>query len=558
MSGERALATAQGPGTVLNVNDHEQQRYVVSKMLRNAGYHVIEARTGLEAVDLARTDEPDVVVLDIQLPDINGMEVCRRLKQEAPAGAPLVLHTSATFAGTEVRVRGLDVGGDAFLAQPFTAHELVATVRALVRRRRVEEQQRRRAEEFAEADRRKDDFLAMLGHELRNPLNALAMSQAIIDQCPPQTPTEERARAVARRQTAHLTRLVNDLLEVSRVTRGKIRLARQPIDLVSVLRDAANLIQGTALDGRSQTLNLSLPDYAVPVDGDRDRLAQVFANLLENASKYSPEGTRIDLELDLEPWDGRPQAVVTIADQGQGIAEEQLNHVFSLFYQAQPTEARIGTGLGIGLTLVRALVELHDGTVAVRSDGLGKGSEFEVRLPTRPELSLASAHDTRPTTSKRRRHARGRLTVLIVEDNADARELLETLCRSWGYAIETASNGLAGLDRILELRPFVSLVDIGLPGIDGYELARRVRAVDGTRDLTLVALTGYGLPAQRERALAAGFDLHLVKPLDPEVLAAVLDDPARAIVRLSDRHRLDEQGLDTEHQESPTPGSGHF
>ena len=547
------LDTAPGPGTVLNVNDHEQQRYVVSKMLRNAGYRVIEASAGLEAVDLAQIEAPDVVVLDIQLPDINGMEVCRRLKSDVATSSPMVLHTSATFANTEVRVQGLDVGGDAFLAQPFTAQELIATVRALVRRRRVEEQQRRRAEELAEADRRKDDFLAMLGHELRNPLNALTMSQAIMEQLPARSDIETNARAVARRQTAHLTRMVNDLLEVSRVTRGKITLAKTPLDLAAVLEEVAAELQGTAFQARSQTVRVSLPAYPVPVDGDRVRLGQVFANLLENASKYSPHHTDVELELDVEPGDGRTDAVVTISDHGQGIAEEQLGHIFGLFYQAQPTEARTGAGLGIGLTLVRALVELHGGTVSVRSDGLGKGSQFEVRLPARPELTVAGRADGRQTVVQRRRRVRGTRTVLVIEDNADARVLIETLCRSWGYQVETADNGIDGLARLFELQPHVSLVDIGLPGIDGYEVARRTRQDPAGRMLTLIALTGYGLPAQRDKALASGFDLHVVKPIEPEVLAALLDEPARMIARLSERRRPLEDAQLSEPSETLRP-----
>ena len=537
MTTASADATARGPGTILNVNDDEPQRYVVSTILRNAGYHVLEASTGLEAVEVARAEQPDVVVLDIRLPDIDGMEVCRRLKADARSASPFVLHTSATFASTEVRVAGLDVGGDAFLAQPFTAPELVATVRALVRRKRVEEHQRRRAEEFAEADRRKDDFLAMLGHELRNPLNALTMSQAIIEQYPAQGPSEQHARAVARRQTAHLTRLVNDLLEVSRVTRGKITLARNPLDLGDVLRETAGVITSMTTDLRSQKLVLTLPDYPIPVDGDRVRLGQIFANLLENASKYSPDQSQIDAELHVEPGDGRSQAVVTIVDCGQGIAEEQLGHVFSLFYQAQPSMARIGTGLGIGLTLVRALAELHGGSVTVRSAGLGKGSAFEVRVPTRPELVVTRTHDLRPMISEGWRQGREGRTVLIVEDNADARDLLETLCRAWGYDVAVAANGLLGVEKATSLRPHVALVDIGLPGIDGYEVARRLRAAPETKHLTLVALTGYGLPAQRERALAEGFDLHLVKPVDPDLLGKLLDEPYKTLATLKERRR---------------------
>jgi len=366
----------------------------------------------------------------------------------------------------------------------------------------------------------------MLGHELRNPLNAITMSQAIVDQFPPQNPIEERARGVARRQTAHLTRLVNDLLEVSRVTRGKITLDRQPLDLAGSLRQVIAIVEQTTLRPRQQTLTASLPEYPVHVVGDRVRLEQVFTNLLDNASKYSPEGSPVSIELEVDSHQqggGEPQAVVTVLARGRGIGAEQRSHVFDLFYQGQPTEPRIGTGLGIGLTLVRSLIESHGGSVAVRSNGPGTGSEFEVRLPTQPDAVLAAAHDGRQTASKRRRLARGTRTILVVEDNADAREMLATLCLSWGYAVELAEDGLQGLDKALQLRPRIALVDIGLPGIDGYELARRVRASAPPSDIKLVALTGYGLPEQRQKALAAGFDLHLVKPVDADALATFLD-----------------------------------
>jgi two-component system, sensor histidine kinase len=514
------------PATILNVNDRDQNRYVVTRMLRNAGFHVLEAATGAEAIECARASRPDLIVLDIRLPDIDGMEVCRRLKTDVATASSLILHTSATFASIDLKVRGLDLGGDGFLAQPFTSQELIATVNALLRLKRVEEYQRRRAEEFAEADRRKDDFLAMLGHELRNPLNAITMSQAIVDRFPAQNPIEERAREVARRQTAHLTRLVNDLLEVSRVTRGKITLDRQPLDLAASLRQVIAIVEETTLRPRQQTLIASLPDYPVHVVGDRVRLEQVFTNLLDNASKYSPEGSPITIELEVETHDGQPQASVTVIDRGRGIGAEQLGHVFDLFYQGQPTEARIGSGLGIGLTLVRSLVESHGGSVAARSNGPGCGSEFEVRLPTQPAAALAAAHDGRRTASKRRRLARGTRTILIVEDNADAREMLATLCTAWGFPVELAQDGLEGLDKALHQRPTIALVDIGLPGIDGYELARRIRAATPPLDIKLVALTGYGLPEQRQKALAAGFDLHLVKPVDADALADFLDQAA--------------------------------
>jgi CheY-like chemotaxis protein len=284
---------------------------------------------------------------------------------------------------------------------------------------------------------------------------------------------------------------------------------------------------------RGQTINSSLPDYAVPVMGDRVRLEQVFTNLLDNASTYTQDGGHIHIQLDVVDGEAAAQAVVTLTDSGRGIAPEQLPQVFNLFYQVPQSEARIGSGLGIGLTLVRSLVESHGGSVAVRSDGLGKGSEFEVRLPTLPEVAASAGQDGRETGAMRRRLSRASRTVLIVEDNVDAREMLEALCRGWGYRVELAEDGVTGVSLALSLNPEVALIDIGLPGIDGYEVARRVRAARPHGDVKLIALTGYGLPAQRQKALAAGFDLHLVKPIDADVLAAVLDRPGDTIARLT-------------------------
>ena len=541
MNVDWSAIAGRAPATVLNVNDHEQNRYLVSKMLRNAGFQVLEAVAGLEAVELARQHRPEVIVLDIRLPDIDGMEVCRRIKADPETASPLVLHTSATFAGIDIKIRGLDIGGDAFLAQPFTSQELIATVKALVRIKRIEEFQRRRAEEFAEADRRKDEFLAMLAHELRNPLNALTVAHALMDRYDPRDDGEKRARSAAQRQVEQLTRIVNDLLDVSRVSRGKVRLECDLLDIGALLRQVAASVQDATCATRRQRITASLPPYPVAVDGDRARLEQVFTNLLDNASKYSPDGTEIEVELDVEAAQaGRVDAVVTIVDHGRGIAEEQLNQVFKLFYQAQPTEARQGTGLGIGLTLVRSLIELHGGSVAVSSEGDGRGSQFEVRLPARQDVDLAAAAaaDNRPTLARRRRMARRGRTILLVEDNPDARELLASLCDAWGYQVELARDGFEGLEKILRLTPEVALVDIGLPGIDGYEIARRVRTDSAASPVKLVALTGYGLPEQRQKAIAAGFDLHLVKPVDVEVLAALLADPSQTIVKLGGNEQV--------------------
>ena len=516
----KAAAEVPAGITVLNVNDRVAARYVITKMLEGAGYTVLEAATGLEAIEVAREHRPNVVILDIKLPDIDGLEVCRRLKADSLTEGISVVQTSATYSTVDMKIRGLDVGADSYLMQPFSAAELAATVNSLVRMRRTEQVQRKRAEAFAEADRKKDEFLAMLAHELRNPLAAIVASQGILDTLPARNDLEKRARAIGKRQAQHLSRLIDDLLDVSRVTRGKIELHREPVALAALLRGVADSAR-SSIESRNQVLELALDAPDVHVEGDRTRLEQVFTNLLDNASKYTDAGGSIRVSLGRGGGEQGDEAVVTVADNGIGIASEALSNLFNLFYQAETGLARGSGGLGIGLTLVRSLVELHGGRIEVRSDGRGKGSEFEVRLPVylgADAYAAAAAHKSAAADGRQGRR------ILIVEDNADARATLRDLCELWGHSVETASDGFEGVRRALEWEPDLALVDVGLPGIDGFEVARRVRGQPRGRDLNLVALTGYGTPEDRDRALKAGFDLHLTKPADPEVLFALLRD----------------------------------
>jgi signal transduction histidine kinase/DNA-binding response OmpR family regulator len=388
----------------------------------------------------------------------------------------------------------------------------------ITERKRMEEALR--ASEFAlqTADRRKDEFLAMLGHELRNPLAPIRNAAHILNnkEMVRQDPILEWACGMIDRQVIHLVRLVDDLLDVSRLVQGKIVLKEEWVNLVEVVEHAVELGRSLIQD-RRQHLSLSLPGAPLYIHGDKVRLTQVMENLLTNAAKYTPEGGRIRLYLDRQDR----EAVIRIRDTGLGIAADLLPHIFDLFTQAQQDLARRQGGLGIGLTVVKGLVQLHKGRIEARSDGLGKGSEFIVRLPsdgeTAGEPGASAVAEAPPTAPVARR-------LLVVDDNADALESLAVLLKLKGHTVKTAPDGPTALETARHFQPDIILLDIGLPGMDGYEVARRFRALDATRDTLLVAVTGYGQQGDRLRARAAGFDHYFVKPIDLVALQRLLFD----------------------------------
>ncbi len=384
-------------------------------------------------------------------------------------------------------------------------------IRDITEQRRLEDELRGRIAELAALDRRKDEFLAMLGHELRNPLSALQNALALLAA---DLPPERRAQAfrIARRQTDQLARLVDDLLDVARVTRGRVSLRQHPISLASVVERAVESTR-PLFEGRLQTLALQAPAEPLTVHGDAARLEQVVVNLLSNAAKYTAPGGRIEVMLERR----EREAVLHVRDEGVGIAPDVLPRVFDLFAQGPQAPHRPQGGLGIGLTVVRRLVELHGGRVEARSAGAGQGSTFVVSLP------LARAADARPR--ERRPETQGAhrsLDVLVVEDNPDAAETLVMLLELLGHRARVLGDGPGAVDAARERAPDVMLVDIGLPGMDGYEVARRVRQEPGLAGIRLIALTGYGRPEDRSRAAAAGFDHHLVKPVEIAALDAML------------------------------------
>jgi signal transduction histidine kinase len=502
--------------TILNVNDTEASRYLVSRILEMAGHRVVEAATGGEALRLAQQLRPDLVVLDVKLPDISGYEVAARLRSNPETASIAVMHTSATFITADKRVLGLDSGADAYLTQPFEPAELIATVKSLLRLRHAEQEMRVRADQLAEADRRKDEFLAMLAHELRNPLAAIMTAIGILERKPSDDAKEVRMRSIIHRQTHHLARLVDDLLDVSRITRGKVQLRRERMDLRGVLQQVFTLIRPVS-EGRELQLETSLPDSPLWMQADATRLEQVFMNLLDNATKYTDAGGTVIVQVFQEGVDGSARAVVRIKDTGIGIPPNKLPAIFDLFSQVDESLERTRGGLGIGLTLVRNLVEMHGGTISASSPGVGLGSEFVVKLPLTVGAPALAGNTV--AGDERQRHRR----ILLVEDNSDARQALKDLLELWGHQVEVAQDGMGGVARALEARPDLALVDIGLPGLDGYRVAQELRARVGEA-IRLVAITGYGGPEDRHRALQAGFDHHLVKPVKPDELDRLLTD----------------------------------
>ena len=371
---------------------------------------------------------------------------------------------------------------------------------------------RKRAEERAnEAVRRRDQLLAMLSHELRNPLGAVLNATYLINLMKDVSPMLSDATAVIQRQALQMARLLDDLLDVSRVTQGKIEMRREVLDICTLVGDAVQAVR-PVIDAHGHHLEVNVTPDPLLVEGDASRLLQVLENLLNNAAKYTPPNGHLWLTLRKED----DEAVVRVRDSGQGIPSEMLESIFELFVQAENTLDRSSGGMGVGLTLVRTLVQLHGGRVTAHSAGLNKGSEFIVRLPLTakpPEPREAPAPGPLRAVDTR---------IVIVEDNADSRAMLEALLRLDGYQVAVAEDGQQGLDLILHQRPDIALVDIGLPVLNGYQIAQRVRQELGNTEMRLIALTGYGRAEDRKAVREAGFDGHLVKPLKPEELARIL------------------------------------
>jgi signal transduction histidine kinase/CheY-like chemotaxis protein len=424
------------------------------------------------------------------------------------------LHENRAYNGEEIVIERPDGRRVTVLAHANPLHDesgrLIGAVNVL-----VDISDRKRTETaLRDADRRKSEFLATLGHELRNPLAPIRNSLQVMRLAAGDGPAVEQARAVMERQLGQMVRLIDDLLDLSRITEGRIELRRGRIDLAAAVQDAVETSRPLIAE-RGHDLAVVLPPRPVHVDGDRTRLAQVFANLLNNSAKYTACGGRIRLTVEPQGSD----AVVKVADTGAGIPTERLRDIFEMFTQVDRSSEHAQGGLGIGLNLVQRLVELHGGRVEAHSDGPGTGSEFVVRLPTMlPPARGQQADDG----DGARAGGPCRHRILVVDDNRDGADSLALMLGIMGHDTRTAYDGLEAVAAAGEFRPAVVLLDLGLPRLNGYEACRRIRALPGGEGVVLIAQTGWGQDDDKARSKEAGFNFHIVKPVDPSALEKLL------------------------------------
>jgi len=382
---------------------------------------------------------------------------------------------------------------------------------------RLEQELRQKVAELAAADRRKDEFLATLAHELRNPLAPLRHALQLLQLTDGDPDLRKKARSVMERQLAQMVRLIDDLLDVSRITRNKLQLRKERVELATAIQSALEAVR-PLVETAGHEVTVALPAEPVHLDADPTRLTQIFTNLLNNAVKYTEPGGHVRLAAERRG----SEVVVSIRDTGIGITAEHLPHLFEMFSQVTPALDRSTGGLGIGLALVRGLVELHGGSVEAHSAGLSQGSELVVRLP----VAAAPASAPSQPEAEQRSPSGARRRILIADDNLDSVEVLGMVLEHVGYEVRTAHDGLEAVQAAATFRPDVALLDIGMPGLNGYEAARRIREQPGGWDMVLVAITGWGQEDDKRRAREAGFDHHLTKPVDPadlqKLLASVL------------------------------------
>lgn len=442
--------------------------------------------------------------------------VAQAMNESVVTGRPYSIeHRIVRPDGTE---RFVQEHADLVFDDEGVLRRIIGAVQDVTERKLAEEALRRANEQLKEADRRKNDFLAVLSHELRNPLAPIRNSLHVLEHTAHDEERASRARAVIDRQVGQMTRLIDDLLDINRISRGRIQLRHERIELGELVRRTVRDHRGE-LDAAGIELVLESDAGELWVDGDGARLTQILGNLLTNTAKFTAPGGRAVVSVTCDA--AARQAVVRVADTGIGIAPEMVSRIFQPFTQADSSLDRSKGGLGLGLALVKSIIELHGGTVAGESPGLGRGATFTVRLPLETALKAPKAPAPAAVASPRRR-------VLVIDDNVDSADTLREALELDGHEVQVAYNGTQGLERAREGRPEVVLCDIGLPGMDGYEVARRLRADAALGSAFLIALTGYALPEDLERARAAGFDLHIAKPPSLErIEEAIATAPAR-------------------------------
>jgi signal transduction histidine kinase len=513
---------------VLLVDDQPAKLLSYGAILGGMDLTLVSASSGREALDHLLRQEFAVVLIDVCMPELDGFELAAMIREHPRFRKTAIIFVSGVHLSDFDRIKGYAHGAVDYVPVPVVPEILRAKVSIFVELYRKTRQLERlnqdlerrvgeRTCELQEAARRKDEFLAMLAHELRNPLAAIRLASQLLG-FPDLAPAQFTSSVgVIQRQVEHLVRLIDDLVDVSRITRGLISLRREPVDMSGVIAQAIETAR-PLIDSRRHTLVASVPEEQLIVDGDLARLSQVVANILSNAAKFTDPGGRIELRMRRDS----PHVAIEVTDNGRGIPREMLPRIFDLFtHSEQPLDRAFG-GLGIGLAIVRQLVEMHGGTVRARSDGPGTGTEVLVRLPLLLASSLtalaAPPHDAARQIVPCR--------ILVVDDNNDAAETLAIMLRLQGHHVEVAQDGLHALDIAPAFQPQVVMLDLGMPKLNGFETATRMRLQPWGRNLPLIALTGWGQPKDRQRTVEAGFNEHLVKPVGQQEL---LDAIARVV-----------------------------
>jgi len=565
---------------VLLVDDQPARLLTYESILSDLGQNLVRATSGLEALEKLMKDEFAVVLLDVSMPDMDGFEAATLIHQHPRFEKTPIIFVTGVHVSELDRLKGYKVGAVDYVAIPVVPEILRSKVAVLVelyqKRRELQELNRnlaqanerlaeanttlqvektreletlnrilQRANEeleaanrslqtevtertrvelaLKEADRHKDEFLAMLAHELRNPLAPIHNAVQLMHRKPVSDPQLAWSRDLIGRQLAHLTRLVDDLLDVSRITRGKINLNKEVIELETLISRTVETVQ-PLIEERGHMLTVDTPAGVLRVLGDPTRLTQALGNVLGNAAKYTDRGGSITLAV----AERGSEVEIRVRDNGVGIPTELMPRIFNLFTQLDRTSGPPQSGLGIGLALVQRLVEMHGGSVTAHSDGPGRGSEFTIRLPLLLRESLETEAPPHKLSTLEQSMTndedlvRTQRRILVADDNNDALESLATLLQLSGHEVYTATNGAVALESAEQNRPEVALLDIGMPKLDGYEVARRIRAQPWGQRITLVALTGWGQDSDRRRSQEAGFDSHLVKPLDLDKLTDLL------------------------------------
>ncbi len=530
------------PINFLLVDDRQANLIALQRLLHRDGLNLLTARSGAEALELLLKHDVALALVDVHMPDMDGFELAELMRgSDRTRRIPIVFVTAGT-SDEQRRFEGYEKGAVDFLQKPIendvlrskasVFFDLESQRQEVIRQRdhleeisqdnaRLLQESRQIAAELQRADSRKDEFLATLAHELRNPLSPILNGIELLGMISPTEQPEEctEIREMIERQVRHMVRLVDDLLEVSRITSGKIELKTQPIDLADVIKQAVETSRPN-VESAGHRLTVDAPPGRCRVNGDLTRLAQVVSNLINNSARYTPRGGSIEVSMVATP----PNASITVKDNGIGIPAEMLEKVFELFTQLNRYQKQSGSGLGIGLALVKRIVQLHDGSVAVASDGDNRGTQFTVTLPM-----LAATGGEPDDTSQRPAVDRNQLKILAVDDNADALRMLKGLLIAMGHDVVTAASGREGIELFKSMEPSCVFLDIGMPEMDGCEVARQIRLLPAGRQVRLFALTGWGQDHDRRRTDAAGFDSHLVKPVSRDAIEGLLGSPGQPI-----------------------------